>query len=162
GADLFESTAAENIGAMILGVAIYEATKNPAWIFFPLVVRSFGLVACMIGLLTVRAREDEDPMQALNRGYYVCCALSAIAVLIVSQLMLNSIVLGICGIVGIITSILFVFITQYYTAGSWRPVQEIARAARTGPATVIVSGVAVGFETTAATALVIGAALIAS
>jgi K(+)-stimulated pyrophosphate-energized sodium pump len=162
GADLFESTAAENIGAMILGVAIYTATKNPAWIFFPLVVRSFGLVACMVGLMTVRAREDEDPMQALNRGYYVCCALSAIAVLIVAQVMLNSIVLGICGIVGIITSIFFVFITQYYTAGSWRPVQEIARAARTGPATVIVSGVAVGFETTAATALVIGAALIAS
>src|SRR5213082_2938820 len=56
GADLFESTAAENIGAMILGVAIFAATgsKNPAWIFFPLVVRAFGLVASGIGLMFAR------------------------------------------------------------------------------------------------------------
>ena len=54
GADLFESTAAENIGAMILGVAIYTVTQNPAWILFPLVVRGFGLIASMIGIFTVR------------------------------------------------------------------------------------------------------------
>src|SRR6266542_1714755 len=76
GADLFESTAAENIGAMILGVAVYKATNNPVWIFFPLVVRSFGLVACMVGLVTVRAREDEDPMTSLNVGYYITVVLS--------------------------------------------------------------------------------------
>src|SRR6187401_2158432 len=53
GADLFESTAAENIGAMILGVAIYAVTHNVAWIVFPLVVRAFGLTATMVGLLAV-------------------------------------------------------------------------------------------------------------
>src|SRR5258705_5755817 len=71
GADLFESTAAENIGAMILGVAIFAVTKNPAWILFPLVVRGFGLIASVICIFTVRGDEKTGPMSSLNRGYYV-------------------------------------------------------------------------------------------
>lgn len=71
GADLFESTVAENIGTMILGIVLYAATGNWAWILFPLVLRGFGIVASMIGVLTVRIRGDENPMNALNRGYYV-------------------------------------------------------------------------------------------
>ncbi|HEX2843962.1 MAG TPA: sodium/proton-translocating pyrophosphatase, partial [Candidatus Limnocylindria bacterium] len=66
------------------------------------------------------------------------------------------------GVVGLATSVAFVYITQYYTAGSFRPVREIAEASRTGPATNIISGTAVGFETTAVTAVTIGIALFAS
>src|SRR6476659_1607733 len=75
GADLFESTAAENIGAMILGVGVYAVATaagwpNPeAWIFFPLVVRAFGLLATIVAIFFVRGKEDEDPMNMLNRGY---------------------------------------------------------------------------------------------
>jgi K(+)-stimulated pyrophosphate-energized sodium pump len=66
------------------------------------------------------------------------------------------------GIVGLATSIAFVYITQYYTAGKWRPVKEIAEASKTGPATNIIRGTAVGFETTFVTAIVIGVALLAA
>src|SRR4051812_27187840 len=66
------------------------------------------------------------------------------------------------GVVGLATSVAFVYITQYYTAGSFRPVREIAEASRTGPATNIIAGTAVGFETTFVTAISIGLALIAS
>jgi K(+)-stimulated pyrophosphate-energized sodium pump len=182
GADLFESTAAENIGAMILGVGIYAIATaagwpNPqAWIFFPLVVRAFGLFATIIAVaFFIRGREDEDPMNILNRGYWVTTILSVVALAFVTYSMMNTGsadtgASGIpawvwffgAGIVGLVTSVIFVYITQYYTAGSFRPVREIAEASKTGPATNIISGTAVGFETTLVTALVIGLALIIS
>jgi K(+)-stimulated pyrophosphate-energized sodium pump len=181
GADLFESTAAENIGAMILGVAVYGIAKaagwaNPeAWIFFPLVIRAFGLFATIVAILTLRGREDENPMNILSRGYWVTTILSAIALAFVTNVMMQtgSQSLGAqgvptwvwffgAGLVGLATSIVFVYITQYYTAGSFRPVREIAEASKTGPATNIIAGTAVGYETTAVTALAIGVALLAS
>jgi len=168
GADLFESMSAENIGAMILGVAIYTVTGDIAWIMFPLVLRSFGVVATIIGLSSVPffTKEDgnQDPMTPLNYGYYVVSILSVAGLGIATKGLLGDEWpwFFACGIVGILTGICFVYITQYYTAGSWRPVKEIADASRTGPATNIIIGTAVGFETTAATALTIGTALVAS
>jgi K(+)-stimulated pyrophosphate-energized sodium pump len=67
GADLFESTAAENIGAMILGVALYLATRNPGWILFPLVVGAFGLIASALGLLYVSPSRVIEPDKAAGR-----------------------------------------------------------------------------------------------
>ncbi|HEV8252048.1 MAG TPA: sodium-translocating pyrophosphatase, partial [Candidatus Limnocylindria bacterium] len=180
GADLFESTAAENIGAMILGVAVFriaDAAGWPhpeAWIFFPLVVRGFGLLATIVAIFFVRGREDEDPMNMLNRGYWVTTILSVGGLALTTSIMMqtpgttgaNGIAPWVwffgAGLVGLATSVAFVYITQYYTAGAWRPVKEIAEASKTGPATNIISGVAVGFETTAVTAITIGIALFAS
>ena len=162
GADLFESTAAENIGAMILGVAVYAKTNNPAWIFFPLVVRAFGLIASIAGVFAVRPGGVRNPMRALDYGYYVTAILSVIGMLIATWLMLGNLWFFLCGVVGILLSIAFVYITQYYTSGSWRPVQEIARASRTGPATNIIAGIAIGFENTALPAIAISLALGAS
>jgi len=166
GADLFESTAAENIGAMILGVAIYAVTQNVAWILFPLVVRGFGLIASVIGIFLVRGNEKQDPMTSLNVGYYITVGLSIAGMFFVTNQMLNeggqAIYFFWAGVVGILTSLAFVFITQYYTAGNWRPVKEIAEAAKTGPATTIISGTAVGFETTASSAIAISIALFLS
>ncbi|MBM3174430.1 MAG: sodium-translocating pyrophosphatase [Chloroflexi bacterium] len=162
GADLFESTAAENIGAMILGIVAYLVTHNIAWILFPLVVRGFGLIASMVGVSIVRAREEENAMNALNRGYYVAVALSIIGLAGTVYFMLGNWWLFGAGVIGIITSVVVVFITQYYTESRFKPVQEIAEASKTGPATNIVVGTAVGFETTLATAVVIGLALILS
>jgi K(+)-stimulated pyrophosphate-energized sodium pump len=168
GADLFESMSAENIGAMILGVAIYTVTGDIAWIMFPLVLRSFGVFATIIGLSSVplftKEGTGQDPMTPLNYGYYVVSILSVIGLGIATNGLLGDewAWFFACGIVGILTGICFVYITQYYTSGSWRPVKEIADASRTGPATNIIIGTAVGFETTAATALTIGTALVAS
>ena len=162
GADLFESTAAENIGAIILGVAIYLATNDPAWIFFPLVVRAVGLLASIVGVYAVSMGEIRDPMRALDRGYWTMTVLSGIGIIGVTLAMLGSWWLVACGLTGLATSVVFVYLTQYYTAGSWRPVQEIARASKTGPATNIISGVAVGLETTGPTAIVISLALLLS
>jgi K(+)-stimulated pyrophosphate-energized sodium pump len=168
GADLFESMSAENIGAMILGVAIFTVTGRIEWVIFPLVLRSFGILATMAGLLSVPffAREEgqQNPMTPLNGGFYVLSALSVVGLFITTRALLGN-AWGwyfACGIVGILTGFAFVYITQYYTAGAWRPVQEIANASRTGPATNIIIGTAVGFETTALTAITIGIALMAS
>jgi K(+)-stimulated pyrophosphate-energized sodium pump len=183
GADLFESTAAENIGAMILGSALALATHNLSWVLFPLVMNAFGLIASAVGLLSVTPRSVPNPDQAggrdlstvamgrLNIGYYITCALAAIGVFLGSALLLDGngvtgsggvpawIWFGLAGLVGIALSLVFVYITQYYTAGTWRPVREIAAASLTGPATTIITGISVGFECVALPVLAISAAL---
>jgi K(+)-stimulated pyrophosphate-energized sodium pump len=162
GADLFESTAAENIGAMILGIAAYVATQNIAWILFPLCVRGFGMLASMVGIFCVRAKEKENAMNALNRGYFVAIALSIVGLAVTVHFMLGNWWLFGAGVVGIAASVVIVFVTQYYTEWRFRPVRDIAEASKTGPATNIIMGMSVGFETTLATALVIGISLLLS
>lgn len=184
GADLFESTAAENIGAMILGVALFLTTKNVGWILFPLVVRAFGLIASALGLLWIRPSVVVEPDKAagrdpgeialkqLNIGYFITCGLSVIGVFLGSYLLLSNgngvtsnngipawVWFGLAGTVGILLSVAFVFITQYYTAGTWRPVREIAAATLTGPATTIITGFAVAFECVALPVFAISGAL---
>jgi K(+)-stimulated pyrophosphate-energized sodium pump len=162
GADIFESTAAENVGAMILGAALYPVFGIKG-ILFPLIVQAINLVASIVGVSIVHSKEDEDPMHALNRGYYVTSFLALVGFAAAVYYMLQGRwwLLG-CGICGIITSFLFVRITEYYTETRFRPVQSIAKASLTGPATNIISGLAVGMETPAVPVLVISAALLLS
>ncbi|AXC13401.1 Pyrophosphate-energized proton pump [Acidisarcina polymorpha] len=162
GADIFESTAAENVGAMILGAALYPVFGVKG-ILFPLVVQAINLVASIIGVTIVHSSETEDPMHALNRGYYVTSLLALAGFAVAVKFMLSGHwwLLG-SGICGIITSFLFVRITEYYTETRFRPVRSIADASNTGPATNIITGIAVGMETPALPVLVIGAALLLS
>jgi K(+)-stimulated pyrophosphate-energized sodium pump len=171
GADLFESTAGENIGAMILGIALYPVF-GIGGILFPLLARAFGLIATMAGVFTVRCREDEDPMNGLNRGYLVTTVLAMIGFAVSVYALLRPVspaagtvrqgYLLLAGIIGIATAYAFVWITQYYTEYKYRPVRDIALASRTGPATNIISGLSVAFECTGLPVLVVSAALMGS
>ena len=172
GADLFESTAAENIGAMVLGVALF-AYFGIAGIIFPLVARGFGVIASIVGVYVVRAREEESPMAALNRGYLVTTIIAAILFAIAAWAMLQPpaasgadawtwLRFWLCGLAGMITAFLYVWITQYYTEARYRPVREIVKSSETGPATNIISGFSVGLEATWLPALVVSGALLIS
>src|SRR5215468_3631042 len=83
GADLFESTAAENIGAMILAATLYQVNAQKLGpnvlgvMLFPLVARAFGIIASIFGVMIVKTDGKEDPMHALNRGFYVTATLAA-------------------------------------------------------------------------------------
>jgi len=182
GADLFESTAAENIGAMILATLLYKS--NPAIfgtkpevllgiILFPMVARAFGLISSIIGIMIVKTKETEDPMNALNRGYYLTSFLAIIGFGAAAYWTFGTGDVAIkapnawwhffiSGIIGVITSVLFLWITQYYTEYKYKPVKDIANACKTGPATTIIQGVAVGFECVAMPAIVIAIAIISS
>jgi K(+)-stimulated pyrophosphate-energized sodium pump len=179
GADLFESTAAENIGAMILGGSLALAAEKANMGFsagvigvmlFPLVARAFGIIASMAGILSVRlTSEDQEPMQALNRGYYVSVILAMPLFGLATKWLLDNPIATdawwhffLCGVIGVMTSMAFVYITQYYTEDRFRPVQAIAEASTTGPATNIIEGTAVGFECTWMPTLAIAVALLAS
>jgi K(+)-stimulated pyrophosphate-energized sodium pump len=163
GADLFESTAAENVGAMILGAALFPVF-GVAGILFPLVARAGGLLAAIVGVLSVKLKnEDEDPMAALNRGYLVTSLGAGLAFyLCVRWFLKDNLWLFAAGLIGILVSYAFVWITQYYTEYRYRPVKEIAKASQTGDATLIITGLSVGMESVAAPVLLITAALIAS
>jgi K(+)-stimulated pyrophosphate-energized sodium pump len=166
GADIFESTAAENVGAMILGAALYPVFGVKG-ILFPLIVHAINLVASLIGVTVVSCKEEEDPMHALNRGFYLTSAVALAGFAVAVYFMLNgpgvgwTWLLG-CGVIGLVTAFLFVWITEYYTESRFRPVQSIAEASTTGPATNIISGLAVGMETPALPVIVISAALLLS
>ena len=179
GADLFESTAAENIGAMILGATLATAAEKSGMPFklgvvgvmlFPLVARAFGILASIVGVLFVKMKDEaEDPMKALNRGYYVAALLALVGFGFATNWLLASDSAPdawwkffICGVIGVVNSVAFVFITQYYTEYKYRPVQFIAEQSKTGPATNIIAGISVGFECTLATVIAISIALVSS
>lgn len=180
GADLFESTAAENIGAMILGASVAttlaagSAKLNAGWIILPLVAVGVGIFASIVGVLAVRSSAvkttgtklaaDEVAMNQLNFGFYITAGLAAVGIVGTTYALLhdstdNWYYFAIAGLVGIANTFAFVYITQYYTSGSWRPVREIANAALTGPGTTIITGLAVGFENTGLPGLAIALSL---
>ncbi|KAK1289485.1 Pyrophosphate-energized membrane proton pump 3 [Acorus calamus] len=179
GADLFESIAAEIISAMILGGTMAQRCKieDPSgFILFPLVVHSFDLVVSSIGILSIQGSRDsgvkvpvEDPMAILQKGYSVTIFFAVLAfgastrwLLYTEQAPTAWLNFALCGLVGIITAYLFVWITQYYTDYKHEPVRTLALSSATGHGTNIIAGVSLGLESTALPVLVISVSIIST
>jgi len=165
GADLFESITAENIGAMILGLApAIFSLYGLNGVLFPLIARAFGLIATMIGMFFVYAKkESEDPFKPLLRGLMVTSILCVIFFYILVRILLNNnLSLFLAAVIGIVTAALIALITNYYTSYSKRPVLEIANSAKGGAGPGIITGLAVGMESTGISIFVISIAILAS
>jgi K(+)-stimulated pyrophosphate-energized sodium pump len=145
---------------MILGVALFPVFGENG-VLFPIVMCAFGLLASIIGILTVRGTEHGDPMVSMNRGYYITAIISAILLYVAVNWLLQGIIwFYLAGLVGIVLSVLFLMVTLYYTDHHYPPVQEIANASETGAATNIITGFSVALQTTAIPAILIGSALL--
>ncbi|HEY4657252.1 MAG TPA: sodium/proton-translocating pyrophosphatase, partial [Candidatus Bathyarchaeia archaeon] len=175
GADLFESITGENIGAMILGAGLLVfAASIPGynifnWVMFPLVARAFGLIAAMIGMFFVYARGRQDPFKSLTRGLLVTAVIAMLGFLVLTIVLLGTpadpyanISLFFAALTGITAAVLITWITNHYTSYTKKPVLEIAKAAESGPAPDIATGIAVGMESTGLFVLVIAGAILVS
>lgn len=163
GADIFQSSAAENVGAMILGAALFPAFGITG-VLFPLATGALGLVASMAGLFFARMRnETDDPMSAMTRGHVVALLLSAAGVYLAVRLLLgNNPWLFLAGAIGIVASFVFVAIARYYTGQAYGPVRWIARSSVTGPSTNVIAGLTVMLESPALPVVTMSVALFAS
>ncbi|HJT36904.1 MAG TPA: sodium-translocating pyrophosphatase [Actinomycetota bacterium] len=163
-ADLFESYEVTLVAAIILGAAAF-ITKGPTaaiiGVTFPLFVRAVGVVTSIIGIYLVSPRsETEHGMRAINRGFFVSAGLSALAVLAVAHWYAHNIRDFYAVLIGLGLSAVIQVLTQHFTDTTRAPVQEIAKASNTGPATTILSGFSVGMESTVWALLAVAAAII--
>jgi K(+)-stimulated pyrophosphate-energized sodium pump len=179
-ADLFESYAVTLVAALILGKVAF-GTEG---LVFPLIVPMLGVVTAVIGIFAVAPRaRDRSGMSAINRGFFVSAAISAVLVVGASFLYLPSSFTDLDGVsaaisgdsrlagvdprwvaigavlIGIVLASAIQLLTGYFTETNRKPVKEVVESARTGPATVILAGISVGLESAVYSALVIAAAV---
>lgn len=145
GADLFESYVGSLVSALTLGVAVSAISG----VVFPLAIAGCGLVASIIGTFFVKGDEKVSPQKALKMGNNIAALLVVIVSLVLSKVLFGNFDGAIAVIAGLIVGVLIGLITECYTSADYNPVKKIGEQSETGPATTIISGIAVGMQSTA-------------
>ena len=156
GADLFESYVGSIVSAITLGVVFHQASGA----MYPLVLSAIGILASIVGTFFVRGDEKASPHKALKMGSYVSSAVVIVASLLLSKYCFGNFNAAISIIFGLIVGLLIGYITEIYTSGDYRFVKKIALQSETGPATTVISGIAVGMHSTAVPILLISVGII--
>lgn len=156
GADLFESYAGSLISAISLGVLAFSSSSSWKYAVFPCLLSAIGLISSIIGTLFVRGKEGKNPQKALNTGTYVASALVVISSVLLSYFMLGTFRFAIAIIAGLLVGLLIGTITEMYTSDKFPFVKKIAKQSETGSATTIISGIAVGMQSTLIPIILIG------
>ncbi|MCD4807867.1 MAG: sodium-translocating pyrophosphatase [Methanococcoides sp.] len=160
GADLFETYVVTVLASMLLGSLILEQFPNA--ILYPLILGAVAIFASIISMFFVKVGKDGKIMKALYKGVAVSAILSLIAFYFVTDYLMGDMRLYYASLVGIIIMVLMVVFTEYYTSTSFRPVKTIAKASETGAGTNVISGLAIGFESTALPLIIIIAGILGS
>ncbi|MDQ3592923.1 MAG: sodium-translocating pyrophosphatase, partial [Actinomycetota bacterium] len=171
-ADLFESYAVMLVAALILGSAAFGADG----LVFPLIVPAIGALTAILGVFITKPRAGEGGLTTINRAFYISAGVSAVLSTIAAFVYLPTSFADLDGgivdgegnpafiavaavLLGIVLAAIILSLTGYYTGTDHRPVKDVGKTALTGAATVILSGLSVGFESAVYTALVIGGAV---
>ncbi len=155
GADLFESYVGSIIAAITLGALIENSVAGA---LYPLVLAAVGIVASIIGIFFVKGDEKSNPHKALKMSTYISGAIVTIAAVVLSKMAFGDYKAAGAVVAGLLAGTLIGFVTEVYTSGDYKSVKKIAQQSETGPATTIISGLAVGMYSTAFPVLFIAAA----
>lgn len=174
-ADIFQSYEVTIVSALIMGLALYHLTGNMAWIIYPLMVRGIGVLSSIIGTYLVKGGQGESSDQALKaifRGFLSSAVISAVLFFGLGYYYLHVYQQGqlpggwwrtpLAVTVGVILALINDRLTDYFTGTHFSPVKEIKKSADTGPATLILQGIAVGYESSVWAIVVIAATIVAS
>lgn len=167
-AAIMAAAATESLAAMLLAAGLYEHSDNlpsvTAVVLFPLVARTFSLVATCFGVMVVRTDDTEVPMNALARGLYVTTVLYAVGAVGAARWLLGAhwLAFGSCAVLGAVCSVAFLFAAQYYTEQRYRPVRALAESARSGATLATLRGLTHAVEGSVALVIVALASMLAA
>jgi K(+)-stimulated pyrophosphate-energized sodium pump len=164
-ADIFESYEVTIVSSLILGLALVTLTHELKWIIFPLLVRGIGVFSSIIGTYLVKGKKDQKRGNALtyiNRGFYTSAGISVVGFFFLAVYYMHEWRAFLSVVIGILLVIVINELTKYFTDSHYQPVEEIAAASQTGGATIILHGLAVGYEAAVWQIAVISAAILAA